>query len=284
MNNLKNRDAKFNLFHAKNPAAETAGHLKLDICFQCHSRLSGILPNCSRPEERFWTSQNDRNKELPQRTKGVRFMKNKGFTLLELLISIMILGIIIVILVGALRLGFRSVETGEQKIDSLERMRVSFSIIDSQIQSQILLKSQNEETEEGTEEGYYFTGERDSLQISTNYSIWSGQKGYVVVAYSVSSEGKGKTTLHASEHMVGVEETKETTLLDAFDDIYFEYFYKGPTDEVGNWVEQWTDTTTIPEKIRIHLIKGGKDLALVIPVRVGRLMLQTPLGTETDEE
>src|SRR4030043_527967 len=84
MNNLQNRDTKFNLFHAKNPAAETAGHLKLDICFQCHSRLSGILPNCSRPEERFWIhppeadkSQNDRNKELPQRTKGVRFMKNK---------------------------------------------------------------------------------------------------------------------------------------------------------------------------------------------------------------
>ena len=28
----------------KNPAAETAGRQKLNICFQCHSRLSGILP------------------------------------------------------------------------------------------------------------------------------------------------------------------------------------------------------------------------------------------------
>jgi general secretion pathway protein J len=222
--------------------------------------------------------------------KYPQFLKrSKGFTLLELLISIVILGIIIVILVGALRLGFRSVEAGEQKIESLERMRASLFIIDSQIQSQILLTNQKKEeeeevTEEEIGEGYYFEGERDSLQISTNYSIWGGQKGYVVVAYSVSSEEKGKTVLHASEHIVGVEETKETTLLNAFDDIYFEYFYKGPTDEVGSWVEQWADTTTIPEKIRVHLIKGGKDLALVIPVRVGRLMLQTPLGTETDEE
>ena len=208
----------------------------------------------------------------------------KGFTLLELLISIVILGIIIVILVGAMRLGFRSVDSGERKTESLERMRASLSIIDSQIQSQILLTYQKEEAGEETAEGYYFTGERDSLQLSTNYSIWGGQKGYVVVAYRVSSEEKGETVLHASEHIVGVEETKETTLLDAFDDIYFEYFYKGPTDEVGNWVEQWTDTTTIPEKIRVHLIKGGKDLALVIPVRVGRLMLQTPLGTDTEEE
>jgi hypothetical protein len=75
----------------KNPAAETAGRLKLNICFQCHSRLSGhlrrlaearILPTCSGSQERFsvrvdsdWTSQNDRNKELRQRPQGVKFMK-----------------------------------------------------------------------------------------------------------------------------------------------------------------------------------------------------------------
>jgi general secretion pathway protein J len=206
--------------------------------------------------------------------------KSKGFTLLELLISIVMLGIIIVILVGALRLGFRSVESGEKKIESLERMRVSLSIIDSQIQSQIPLTYQEEETTK-----YYFTGEKDSLQFSTNYSIWGGQKGYVIVAYSVSPEEEGKAVLYASEHIVGVEETKETKLLDAFDDIYFEYFYKGPTDEVGNWVEQWTDTSKIPGKIKVHLMSGKKDLSLIIPVRIGRSMLQTALDTtEPDEE
>ncbi len=203
-------------------------------------------------------------------------MKNKGFTLLELLISIVMLGIIMVILVGALRLGFRSVESGEKKIESLERMRVSLSMIDSQIQSQIPLTYQEEEATK-----YYFTGERDSLQLSTNYSIWGGQKGYVIVTYSVSPEEEGKSVLYASEHIVGVEETKETKLLDAFDDIYFEYFYKGPTDEVGNWVEQWTDTSKIPEKIKVHLMSGEKDLSLVIPVRIGRSMLQTDLFTDT---
>lgn len=206
----------------------------------------------------------------------------KGFTLLELLISIVILGIIIVILVGAMRLGFRSVDSGERKTESLERMRVSLSIIDSQIQSQIPLTYQEEEAE-----NYYFTGERDSLQLSTNYSIWGGQKGYVIVSYRVSQEEEGKSVLYASEHIVGVEETEETKLLDAFDNIYFEYFYKGPTDEVGNWVEEWTDTSQIPAKIKIHLIKGGKDLPLIVPVRIGRSMLQTDLASTakgTDEE
>jgi hypothetical protein len=41
----------------KNPAAETVGRQKLNIYFQCHSRLSGILPICSGMQERFWTSR-----------------------------------------------------------------------------------------------------------------------------------------------------------------------------------------------------------------------------------
>lgn len=197
-------------------------------------------------------------------------ISESGFTLLELLISIVMLGIIIVILVGALRLGFRSVDTGEKKIDSIERMRVALSIIDSQIQSQIPLAY---EAEGATQ--YYFVGARDSLQLSTNYSIWGGQKGYVIVSYRVSLEEEGKAILYASEHIVGMEDVRETKLLDAFDDIYFEYFYKGPTDEVGNWVEEWTDTSQIPPKIKIHLIKEEKDLTLIIPVRIGRSISQT---------
>ena len=196
--------------------------------------------------------------------------------------------IIVVILAGALRLGFRSVDSGERKIESIERMRVSLSIIDSQIESQIPLTytaeeaSQTEEATAGTT--YYFTGDKDSLQLSTNYSIWGGQKGYVVVTYTVSPDENGKAVLYASENIVGTEEKKETKLLDSFDDIYFEYFYKGPTDEVGNWVEEWTDTSTIPEKIKLHLITGKEDLSMVIPLRAGRSMLQTAPFTTAQGE
>ena len=207
------------------------------------------------------------------------FNSRQGFTLLELLISIVILVIIVVILAGALGLGFRSVDSGEKKIESIERMRVSLSIIDSQIESQIPLTYQD-----GEATNNYFTGDKDSLQLSTNYSIWGGQKGYVVVTYTVSPDENGKAVLYASENIVGTEEKKETKLLDSFDDIYFEYFYKGPTDEVGNWVEEWTDTSTIPEKIKLHLITGKEDLSMIIPLRAGRSMLQTsPFATAEGE-
>jgi prepilin-type N-terminal cleavage/methylation domain-containing protein len=244
MNNLQNRDTKFNLFPIKNRD-----------CFVGRNNLLTMT-----------------NPPIPPFTKrGLR--GDHGFTLLELMISIVILGIIIVIIVGAMRLGFRSVDAGEKKIESLERMRASLDIIESQIQSQIPLTYD----EEGVRK-YYFSGEKESLQFSTNYSIWGGQKGYVIVTYWVSSKGNEKPVLYASENIVGIEDRREVKLLDAFDNIYFEYFYRDPTEEVGNWVEQWKDSSAIPEKIKVHLVTGEKDLSMIIPVRIKMSMTQTSLA------
>ncbi len=202
-----------------------------------------------------------------------------GFTLLELLISIVMLGIIILIIVGAMRLGFRSVDAGEKKMESLERIRASFNIMDSQIQSLVPLTY----VEEG-ETKFYFAGDKESLQFSTNYSIWGGQKGYVVVTYKVLSEDNGKPALYASENIVGIGSSEETKLLDNFDALYFEYFYKDPTEEVGTWVEQWTDTLNMPEKIKVHLVKGERDLSIIIPVRTRKSMLEIPSESSGEEE
>lgn len=195
-----------------------------------------------------------------------------GFTLLELLISIAILGVIILIIGGALRLGARSVESGERKIEYLERIRASLNIIDSQIQSEVPLTYD----EDGVKK-YYFKGGMDSMQFSTNYSIWSGQRGYVIVTYRVESANHGKQVLYASESNIGTNDNKETKLLDTFDRIYFEYFYRDPTEQQGRWIEQWTDATSIPEKIRLHLVKGRMDFSMIIPMRARGSMAQTAL-------
>jgi prepilin-type N-terminal cleavage/methylation domain-containing protein len=191
-----------------------------------------------------------------------RGRSESGFTLLELVISIAILALITSLTAGAMRLGFSSVDKGERRIESLERLRSSLNIIDSQIQSEIPITY----TEEASKK-FYFKGGRDFLQFTTNYSIWGGQKGYVLVAYQVITDPQGKEALSSSEDVIGVGGNRETLLLTSFDAIFFDYFYKGPTDEKGNWVDAWPDETSIPEKIRLHLIKGGDELSLLFPMR-----------------
>lgn len=194
-------------------------------------------------------------------------MGNKGgFTLLELMLSMAIIGIIALIITGALRLGFRSIDRGEKRIEYLERVRTSLNIIDSQIQSVVPLTF-----DDNGEKKSYFKGGGDTLQFSTNYSIWGGRKGFVVVSYRVETDTQGRRTLYANEHIVGMEAKREATLFEAFDSIGFEYFFKDPTEEHGKWVEQWTDDVMMPESIRINLVKGTKNFSRIVPVRVGTL-------------
>lgn len=202
-----------------------------------------------------------------QNSKNLR--GRAGFTLLELMVSFAIVGFVLVIVASALRLGINTVDKGERRINFIERFRTSMNIINSQIQSQLPLTF-----EEDGERKYYFQGDRESIQFSTNYSIWDGQKGYVLVKYEVESDGDGKQTLSASENVIGMDNIRETMLFNDLDTVYFEYFYKGPTDEEGSWVEEWVDNLNLPEKVKVHLVRDGTDLSMIIPIRTAGTLSQ----------
>ena len=123
---------------------------------------------------------------------------NSGFTLLELLLSVSLIVIITAIVGGAIRLGYRSSDSGEKKIDSLERLRMSFRIIDAQLQSEIPLTREGENGRE-----FYFKGNEKSLQFSTNYSVWDGRRGYILASYRIEPDGYGKQVMHISENTIG---------------------------------------------------------------------------------
>lgn len=198
----------------------------------------------------------------------------RGFTLLELLISITMIGLIALVITGAMRLGSRSVDRGEKRIESLERLKNSFNIIESQIMSEIPLSY-----EEDGNRRYYFQGEKDSVQFATTYSIWGNQKGYVLTSLKVGADSNGKRYLKAKESPLigGIE--AETVLFEGFDEIYFEYFYKDPTEEDGRWVREWTEEGNMPDRIRVVLISGRRDFSLILPLPSREKQLQASQTT-----
>jgi general secretion pathway protein J len=208
-------------------------------------------------------------------------MSHSGFTLLELTIAITLLALIVILILGAMRLSIRSVESGEAKVASFERIRSSMNILDSQIQSQIPLSY----IQEGEAEAqFYFKGERQFLQFTTNYSIWGGEKGFVLATYVVLPGENGKQILSVSENVINMDIKREARLFDTFENIYFEYFYKDPTAETGSWVDQWTEKNQIPGKIRLHFINGTQELSLIIPFRVRGSLTDTGQFVAGEEE
>ena len=202
-----------------------------------------------------------------------------GFTLLELMISITLIGIVMLIVFGAMRLGYRSIEKSERTMDFLERVRMTLGIIESQLQSQIPLTY-----EEDGEKKMYFVGRKESIQFSTNHSIWSGQMGYVVVAYNVEQDGRGKLALYATENTISVQDTKKTMLLDNLDSVSFKYFYKDPTMEKGEWREEWPETSTIPQFVTLNISDSSRKLYLNLFIRIKNIDLQSLPAQESSRE
>lgn len=186
----------------------------------------------------------------------------RGFTLLELIISIVLIALIVVITSGGMRMSYRSVDKGERKIESLERYRTSLALIEAQIESAAPLSF-----EEEAQKRYYFEGTANTMRLTTNYSIWGGQKGYVIVDYTIKSDNNGMKSLYASEGTIGAKNSRETLLLFGLNQIAFEYYFKDPTEDEGVWIEEWNDTTSLPLKVRLRLAEGSSETALIIPMK-----------------
>jgi general secretion pathway protein J len=197
-----------------------------------------------------------------------RSERDKGFTLIELLISIALLSLIVLIVGGAMRMGFRSTESGQKKIDSLERFRTSLNIIESQLQSAYMIRRTGLDYDEDFAQ---FVGDRRSMQFRSLYSLLGGSRGPVEVAYVVKDEMNGKRAIYGAENLVVfAEPMREIGLIDNASDIYFEYYDKGPTDEKGKWVAEWNSKeyrVRLPEKVRLNIDDDGRLFSLIIPLR-----------------
>jgi general secretion pathway protein J len=212
-------------------------------------------------------------KKTRKKQPGYNNDTQSGFTLLELLVSIVLIGLIVAIVGASMRLGYRSLDKGEKKALMSERFKVSLNLMDAQIQSWASFKTSGETVDETNQN--LFEGKKDSLRFASNYSLMGGQRGYIIVAYRVETDTNDKRTLFAQENTIGMENQKEVKLLEDFDDIHFEYFFKEATAEQGQWIEEWTDTMTTPGKIRIHLVRGGQQISLVVPVRATSITAQS---------
>lgn len=229
------------------------------------------FPRAGQEEEKIYDERSTPEASLlyqtmrteERRRRPASFVSDRGFTLLELMVAFAILGFIVLIVAGAMRLGIHSLHSGQKRINNLDRFSTSLNVIDSQIESEIpLTYDDNGDTK------LYFQGDSDHMQFATNYSIWGGQTGYVVVNYKVENDSNEKQSLAASENVIGVDGERNTTLFTGLDSIYFEYFYKGPTDENGSWVDKWpSDDSSVPAKIKLHLVRGQDDFSLIIPMR-----------------
>ena len=113
---------------------------------------------------------------------------SSGFTLIEVIVTLTILGFIILMVSGTFRLGLSSWEKGDSIKEDFQKIRMISQLVSRQIKSAVPYKIKTEKAE-----GNYlaFDGKAHSLRFVSALAIKPKRpEGFVYVVYQLKDEGE----------------------------------------------------------------------------------------------
>lgn len=182
----------------------------------------------------------------------VPIARQSGFTLLEMIIGITLLGFILTLVYGGLRLGTRSWEAGERAIEVSSRQAVVGDFLRRQLSLVYPLRWKNDE---GTEV-LAFAGEAESLHFAAPVAARSGAGGIHLV--SIGKDGEAvrlrwrmpDPELRAFDFP---EEKNQARLADGIESFAIAYFGAEAEAEEPAWHDAWQSETRLPSLIRVRM-------------------------------
>jgi general secretion pathway protein J len=185
--------------------------------------------------------------------------RQSGFTLIELLLSLSILSIILVVILGALRIGVRAWEKGETVLSIQQRSRTILDQLSRQLTSAAVLMSAQEE-----QPLVKFAGNSQTIEFTSGLPLIAKiQIGPVHVKYVIETDSNGKKRLLLYEENITAEDylserqlrhdTDALVLIEALEDLRFEYLGAESQGPDLNWTSLWQsqNLTDLPRAVRI---------------------------------
>jgi general secretion pathway protein J len=196
---------------------------------------------------------------------------SSGFTLLEMVVTLTILGFILLIIFGAFRLGISAWEKGESSREEYQKVRAVSQLVSRQLKSMVPYKIKTEKAE-----GDYlaFEGSARSLKFVSALSMKAKQpEGFVYTIYEFKDGGNEGGRLVVYEQRVLIRknffeeqpnEESGVPLIEGISDIRFEYYQE--EDSLKNrkegWVEEWNakEEKELPRAVRMTVTyKSGQS-------------------------
>lgn len=180
----------------------------------------------------------------------------RGFTLLELLIGMTLVGFILALLFAGLNLGTRSWEAGEQRIATSSRQAVVVDFIRRTLEQMYPLRWRVED-----EERLAFAGETESLRFVGPVPMHGGALVNQVLVLDLADGETGRNLVmrwripDPREPGFEAAETGEPkVLIKGIERLTFSYYGTESDAEEPTWHERWVEQKTPPELIRLQLV------------------------------
>jgi general secretion pathway protein J len=204
---------------------------------------------------------------------------SRGFTLLELLISLTIVAMIVVVMFGAFRIGIRAWEKGEKDLGMRQRERIVLDLLKRQLASVCLT-----EVRDRDQRPILLKGDNKSLEFVSTIPLTPGSRGGLVyVRYAVTRETgndgerlafyeKGVASLDRKEGVLTPAAADFFELLSGMNSIVFEYLKTRPGEAESPWQESWDPALEkgAPRAIRITLRENDKKAPLYVIAAAGQ--------------
>lgn len=213
-----------------------------------------------------------RKREILKADK-MRHDQKKGFTLLELLISMTIISIIVVIVFGAFRIGVRAWEKGEKDVQIHQRLRIGLDRVKAQLASVCTRKIMD-----AGKQQFFLKGDDKNIEFISLVSMMPGNGyGMVYAKYKVEYDYETETErfLFYEKNIVlpdreagssSPDDDEFHEIISGMQSITFEYLQASTGGYNVNEEQEWNSGvhSGFPKAIGIVVKKDDKT----VPVRV----------------
>lgn len=183
-------------------------------------------------------------------------LRQTGFTLLELVVAITLMGLVLVVLYSGLRLGLNGWDSGEQRAEATNRLRLVQEFLRRQLAQSMTVYQTNDQQEKVV----VFSGQPNSIEFVAPMLIQLGQGGL----YRVRIEaGDGRLRLRWRPYLPddpAAGEERETVLLEGVSAVEWAYFGPEREDdqEPPRWRSEWSSPERRPLLTRLNLTEGNE--------------------------
>lgn len=207
----------------------------------------------------------------------------RGFTLLELLIGMTLLGFILALLFGGFRLASMSWDAVETRLERTTQEEMARALV-----RRLLGQLQPMRWKKTVNQPIAFVGEAGRLLAVAPLTGQAGSSGLRVIEISAradTQEGKTSARLvlrqaplryEAENFSDALADAKEHALLDDLAAVRFDYFGAEKKDDPPRWQETWINTEQLPKLVRVRLASpdaGWADLVVAPMVSGGNCTL-----------
>jgi general secretion pathway protein J len=172
-----------------------------------------------------------------------------GFTLIEVVLAMILVGLIMAIAVGGIRMSRKAAESGERRVESTNSIRVTQEFLRKQFSRALPLAFATDRTEG---RNYVFEGDdREITFVAPMPGYLSSGGPYVQMLSIERGELRFQHRMLISDEKD--DEAEPVVLLDRIRRGLFEYRGIDDQGQLSDWQDDWEDPSRTPMMVRVTL-------------------------------